>query len=115
MLKHAPKGATEATRVMFLPAASLTYADVNALYIDVSNTVYGFTVLILVPPTPVVPSIFKSVALIGTVFSSILIAVTPMKYSEDFSPDGNADAVLTGLMSNGVVATVEIGIPGRNT
>lgn len=85
VLKHAPKGATEATLVMFIAAASLINAVVTALKIEDSKTVYGFTVLIFVPPLPWL-SMDNNVAFNGTVLSLILIDFTPMKYSAEGSP-----------------------------
>jgi hypothetical protein len=101
LLKHTSKGATEATLVMFLAADSLIKDLVTALKIEDSRTVYGFTVLIFVPPLPWL-SIDSNVAFNGTVLSLILIDLTPMKYSAEGSPWLKAEAVLTGLMKSGV-------------
>lgn len=76
-------------------------AFTNALYIDDSSTVNGFTVLIFVPPFPLL-SIFRRVVLSGTGLELTTMDVTPMKYSVDFSPAEDTPAVLTGLMKSGV-------------
>ena len=52
--------------------------------------------LIFVPPFPLL-SIFRRVVFSGTVLELNSMDLTPMKYSDDFSP-----AKPTGLMSNGV-------------
>ena len=62
---------------------------------------YGSTVLIFVPPMPLL-SIFKRVVLSGTVLELMRMDFTPMKYSVDFSPAEKTPAVLTGLMKSGV-------------
>ena len=50
----------------------------------------------------------------GTSFSMIVMDITPMKYSEHFSPAEELSAVLTGLISKGVYeSTEEASVPGR--